>query len=680
MSAQDQFLNVIDRDEAEARFRAALNLKPLGIERVPLSDALGRVLAHDVVAGVDVPSFDRSNFDGFAVRASDTFGASELQPRTVKLLPHSIDAGALAQMELRPGEAATIATGGMVPRGADAIVMVEHAETAAGLCDAGSPPRMVRKSPDPCVVRGSPDPALMDRQLVIRKAVTPGFGISFAGTDIARGETVLRIGTHITSRETGVLAAIGETEVDVWREPRVAIISTGNELIAPGETMRPPHVFDSNAQILADSVRELGGLPRCLGIVRDDATALRDKLRAALAESDVVLLSGGTSKGQGDLCYRVVAELQDPGIVAHGVALKPGKPICLAASSGKPVVILPGFPTSAIFTFHEFVAPVICLLAGRQLDSDELVSARLAVKVNSEIGRTEYALVNLVHSETGLVAYPMGKGSGSVTTFSRADGFITIGRHTEIVETGQQVGVRTIGRGLRIADLVVIGSHCVGLDYLLSELQKRGIKSKLITVGSTAGLEAVRRGECDLAGIHLLDPKTGKYNRPFLTDSMILLKGYGRRQGIVYRRGDNRFESRSMDEIIAMLCGAPDPASSIQHPASSPMMVNRNQGSGTRVLIDELLAGARPPGYAVQASNHNAVAAAVAQGRADWGMAIESVARASDLIFVPYKDEQYDFVIPKARRERPAMKAFAALLAEQSTVKRFAELGFNVSS
>jgi putative molybdopterin biosynthesis protein len=324
----------------------------------------------------------------------------------------------------------------------------------------------------------------------------------------------------------------------------VAIISTGNELIAPGEIMRAPHVYDSNAQILADSVRELGGLPRFLGIVRDDVGALRQKLHMALAESDVVLLSGGTSKGQGDLCYRIVAELTDPGIVAHGVALKPGKPICLAVSGGKAVVILPGFPTSAIFTFHEFVAPVISALcgqnavaprparlghiAGSSCSGEDRISARLAVKLNSEIGRTEYALVNLIQADDGLVAYPMGKGSGSVTTFSRADGFITIGRHTEIVEAGQQVEVRSIGRRLRIADLVVIGSHCVGLDYLVSQLQQRGYISKLITVGSTAGLEAVRRGECDLAGIHLLDPKTGEYNRPFLTDGMILIKGYGR--------------------------------------------------------------------------------------------------------------------------------------------------------
>ncbi len=636
MASQEQFLNVIDRDEAERRFRAVLALQPLGIEQVSLAEALGRVLATDVASRVDTPSFDRSNFDGFAVHAADTFGAGELAPRYLKLRSGAIDAGTLANFEVGIGEAVAIATGGMVPRGADAILMVEHTDLDEG-------------------------------QLVVRKAVTPGFGVAFAGTDIATGETVLRVGTLVTSRETGVLAAIGEPEVTVWRQPRVAIISTGNELIAPGETMRPPSVFDSNGQILADSVRELGGNPRLWGIVRDDTETLRQKLHAALAESDVVLLSGGTSKGLGDLCYRVVAELTDPGIVAHGVALKPGKPICLAASGGKPVVILPGFPTSAVFTFHEFVAPVISMLAGRRRETRELISARLAVKMNSEVGRTEYLLVNLVRSDTGLVAYPMGKGSGSVTAFSRADGFVTIGRHTEIVDAGEQVQVRPIGQDLVIADLVVIGSHCVGLDFLLSKLQQQSITSKLITVGSSAGLEAVRRGECDLAGIHLFDPQSGEYNRPFLTGEMVLIRGYGRSQGIVYRRGDLRFEQKTIDEIAPMLTVD-----------SSCLMVNRNHGSGTRILIDGLLAGARPNGYAIQASNHNAVAAAVAQGRADWGLAIQSVARSNDLGFLPYKDEQYDIVTTKSRLGRPAVKAFLELLTDEATRWHLAQLGFCV--
>ncbi|MDB5389704.1 MAG: molybdenum cofactor synthesis domain protein [Planctomycetaceae bacterium] len=639
MSQQEQFLDVIDRDEAEKRFRAALSLVPLGEKEIPTTEGLGRVLARDVLAHVDVPSFDRANYDGFAVRAHDTFGASEMSPRTVRLQAEFLDAGTPATGFLAAGEAITIATGGMVPRGADAILMIEHSE-------------------------------VKQNELFIRRSVTPGFGIAFAGTDIARGETVLRAGAVLTSRETGVLAAIGEHRIFVWRRPRVAIISTGNEIISPGEPMRPAGVYDSNSQVLADAVRELGGAPRCWGIVRDEVTVLRSMLQAALAESDLVLLSGGTSKGKGDLCYRVVDELTDPGIVVHGVALKPGKPLCLAVTGGKPVAILPGFPTSAIFTFHEFVAPVIRLFGGRPAASQETISATMAMKTNSEIGRTEYLLVGLVKTERGLSAFPMGKGSGSVTTFSRADGFVTIPRHTEIVEAGQEVRVRLIGQGLQIADLIVIGSHCVGLDFLLSQLQRRQITSKLLTVGSSAGLLAAKRGECDIAGIHLLDPESGTYNSPFLSDAVDLVKGYGRLQGILFRRDDARFEGKSLVEILQLVT---DP----EH--ANCVMVNRNQGSGTRILIDRLLAGKKPNGYAVQPSNHNAVAAAIAQGRADWGLAIESVAKANGLGFLPYQEECYDFVIPKSRRDRPAVRAFLELLGHETTQRKLAELGFRVT-
>jgi len=542
---------------------------------------------------------------------------------------------------IHAGKAVLIATGGMVPRGADAVVMIEHAEAR-------------------------------DRELRIARAVTAGSGISFAGTDITAGETVLRRGRLLTSRDTGVLAAIGVTKVNVWRKPVVAILSTGDEIIAPGEPMQPSKVYDSNSQVLADAVRELGGEPMRLGITHDDVVALRERLRHAIEVSDLVLLSGGTSKGAGDVSYRVVAELNDPGIVAHGVALKPGKPICLAATGGRAVVVLPGFPTSAIFTFHEFVAPVVRMLAGRGSEERTVVPARLAVKVNSEIGRTEYLLVGLVETpnqETPLAAYPMGQGSGSVTTFSRADGFATIGRHEEIVPAGTIVHVQLLGRELQLADLVVIGSHCIALDYLLGELQRQGVRSKFLAVGSTAGLDAAKRGECDVAGVHLLDPKTNEYNRPFLTPELELVSGYGRLQGLVFRPGDARFEGRSAQDAIA---------SAIADPTC--LMVNRNQGSGTRALIDRLLAGAKPPGakpqgYAVQPRNHNAVAAAVVQGRADWGMTLDTIARNAGLGFLPVQAEQYDFIVPTSRANRPGVIAFKKLLQQSSTRDALVLLG-----
>ncbi len=456
--------------------------------------------------------------------------------------------------------------------------------------------------------------------------------------------------------------------------------------------------------MLADAVRELGGEPWRLGIVRDEYGALRDALHRAIADADIVLLSGGTSKGAGDISYRVVAELTDPGIVAHGVALKPGKPICLAATKGTPVVVLPGFPTSAIFTFHEFVAPVLAAIAGRSPAGRNQIEATLAVRVNSEIGRTEYLLVGLVETtdatpdtgdartgdaETGiegstsiprepgsgprladssgrvsLAAYPMGQGSGSVTTFSRADGFTRIGRHHEIVPAGSVVTVQLLGRELRLADLVSIGSHCIGLDYLLGELHRRGIRSKFLAVGSLAGVEAAARGECDVAGVHLLDPATGEYNTPFLRTGLELVRGYGRLQGIVFRRGDRRFEGRAAGDAIA---------SALADPAC--MMVNRNQGSGTRALIERLLGGARPPGYAIQPRTHNAVAAAVAQHRADWGVTLDTIADRAGLGFIAVQPEQYDFIVPGVRAARPAVQAFRSLLADPATRDALARLG-----
>jgi putative molybdopterin biosynthesis protein len=642
MARQEQFLHVVDRDEAERRFREAIHLAPLGIETLPLGAALGRVLAADVVSPVDVPSFDRSNVDGYALVAENTFGASEEIPRDILLGSEVIHTGIEPGTVVQSGLALSIATGGMVPRGADAVVMVEHAD-------------------------------VLDGTLKVFRAVTPGSNVSFAGTDIVAGETVLRHRQLLTSRDTGVLAAIGVATVDVWRKPIVAIISTGDEIIAPGEPMRPSMVYDSNTQILADAVRELGGEPLRLGITPDDADALRARVRSALDQADIVLLSGGTSKGEGDISYRVVGELLNPGIVAHGVALKPGKPICLAASDGKPVVVLPGFPTSAIFTFNEFVAPVIRVLSGRAPEERATVSATLAVKVNSEIGRTEYLLVGLVPAydeaaeRVSLAAYPMGQGSGSVTTFSRADGFATIGRHEEIVEAGARVEVQLLGPTLQLADLVVIGSHCIGLDYLLGALQRSGVRSKFLAVGSMAGLDAAKRLECDVAGIHLLDPPTNTYNRPFLTPAIELVPGYGRVQGVVFRRGDSRFEGRSARDAFAAA-----------RPDTGCVMVNRNQGSGTRALIDRLLDGARPAGYAVQPRNHNAVAAAVVQGRADWGVTLDTIARHAGLGFLPLHEEQFDFVVPRARANRPGVVAFKKLLQDPETRAALQRLGMKI--
>jgi putative molybdopterin biosynthesis protein len=557
------------------------------------------------------------------------------------------------------GTVSVIATGGMVPRGADAVLMVEYTD--------------VREE------RG-------ELTIEVHRAVSPGEAIAGAAGDIAHGEMVLRAGQVLTSREIGVLAAVGLAEVWVWRKPRVAIFSTGDELIAPGsigpgEVARPGAVFDSNGAILAAAVEELGGVAVPLGIARDEEAVLERLLQKAL-ESDMVLLSGGTSKGAGDLAARVVGRLRNPGIVVHGVALKPGKPICLAVSDGKPVVILPGFPTSAIFTFHEFVAPVIRAFAGLGPERRDTVRARLPLRVGSERGRTEYVLVSLVESAGApsgagsgnaslsaagarLAAYPISKGSGSVTAFGHADGFFSIGPETEVMAAGSEVEVSMIGARHKVADLVMIGSHCAGLELLIGKLAAEGLAVRALNLGSTAGLAAAQRGECDIAGIHLMDPETGEYNRPFVTEGLEWIAGYGRLQGIVFRRGDARFEGRTAETAVSGVVAD-----------SGCLMVNRNAGSGTRIVIDRLLKGARPEGYSKQAKTHHAVAVAVAQGVADWGVAIDTVARLYGLGFLPLQAERYDFVVPANRLHRVPVQRFLALLREPSVRAELDDLGF----
>jgi putative molybdopterin biosynthesis protein len=714
VSEQRQFLNVVDGDEARARWWAAASPRPLPTETVALARLRGRVLAEAVAAPCDVPGFDRSNVDGYALQAADSYGASEAAPRRLPLRPELLACGVAPTLDLQPGEAVAIATGGVIPRGADAVVMVEDTEVEAGV-------------------------------LLVRRPVAPGGMISFAGSDITRGEVVLRPGVTLGARETGVLAAIGRAAAIVHRRPRVGVLSTGDEIVAPGEPLAPGQIHDCNQTLLADACEELGAEALRLGIAPDDGPALTAALHAALARCDLLLLSGGTSKGAGDLSFGAVAGLPGPtpgapAICVHGVALKPGKPLCLAATAVGPrvvpIAVLPGFPTSALFTFHEFVAPLLRALAGLPPDQGEALPARLAHDINSERGRREYVLVQLLappdlspgtpthsphlspetstHSphlspETpadpphlspgtpaapphlspgtpgpGLanpqqeppqpvptdrlpIALPIGKGSGSVTAFCRADGFIAVPRQQERLDAGEVVRVERSGPGGRPPDLLVIGSHCTGLELIADLLHAAGLRVQLIAQGSQGGLAAASRGHCDIAPIHLVDPSTGVYNRGFVPEGCVLAPGYGRMQGLVTRQGDLR---------LTVLAGPALPPAVL---APELRMVNRNRGSGTRLLIDELLAPlrpARPAGYTHEARSHAGVVTCVAQGRADWGVAIASAAAPLGLRFVPIREERYDFVIPAARRARPAVQAFLAALADPALRARLRAAGF----
>jgi putative molybdopterin biosynthesis protein len=634
---QEQFLEVVSAAEARRRFEACIDRSLLPGESVSLAAALSRVLAADVIAPVDAPPFDRSNVDGFAVRAVDVAGASDGAPRRLTLNAEVVACGVAPAVEVRPGTATAIATGGVIPRGADAVVMIEHTE----------------------LIEDNAAPAIE-----VRRAVTSGQFVSYAGSDIARGETLLRKGARLGSREIGMLAACGLAVIEVVRRPRVAVLSTGDELVEPGRPLKPAGVYDSNGAILAAAIAEAGGEPVPCGAFADDEAVLERAMRDALASCDMIVLSGGTSKGAGDLSHRVVSRLGPPGILVHGVALKPGKPLCLAVIGDKPLVVLPGFPTSAIFTFHAFVAPLIRARAGLAPEAAHTVQARVPVRITSELGREEFVLVALVAGDDGPIAFPTAKGSGAVTAFSQADGFLVIDALAAATDADATAAVTLIGEAARAPDLVIMGSHDVALDAVVDALAERGFAVRTIAVGSLGGVAAVGRGECDVAPVHLVDPATGVYNKHLVGDGLALARGWRRMQGFVFRPGDARFEGQTA--AAALKAAVVDPA---------VLMVNRNTGSGTRVLIDSLLGGARPAGYANQPRSHNAVAAAIAGGRADWGLAIEPVARLYGLAFLPVAPEEYDFLLRDDRRKRPAVQAFLEILRDAGTRSRIRASG-----
>ena len=634
-SEQDQFLTILSREDALARFEAALFPRAVPREKRPLADALGCPLADDVMAPIDVPPFDRSNVDGFAVRSADLAAAGEASPVRVMLNDEVIACGTAPTRPVLSGTATPIATGGPVPRGADAIVMVEHTQPAG------------------------------HRAIEIRRAASPGQFVSYAGSDIARGEVLLRAGTIIGSREIGMLAACGIAQVSVACRPHVAIMSTGDELVQPGQPLRPAAIYDTNGAIVTAAVSENGGEARFFGAIPDDEAQLESAMRKALQASDMLVLSGGTSKGAGDVSHRIIGRLGKPGIIAHGVALKPGKPLCLAVCDGKPVIILPGFPTSAMFTFHDMIVPVLRRMAGLPPRSDASVNARVPVRIASELGRTEFVMVSLVEGTDGLIAYPTGKGSGAITSFAQADGFLRIDALADQMPAGSDAEVTLFTPHVRVPDLVIVGSHCTGLDLVTAPLAHAGVVVRSIAVGSLGGLAAAKRGECDFAPIHLFDENTETYNMPYLSDGLELVPGWRRMQGIVFRKGDRRFEGLSAEHAVRAALA--DPAC---------IMVNRNQGAGTRILIDRLLGGARPDGYWNQPRSHNAVAAAVAQHRADWGMTIAPVAHASNLGFIAFAEEHYDFALVTARKQRPAVQAFLDALASEQGRAALQQAGF----
>ena len=410
------FRKLLSFDEAKQLLRQTFSAKPVGVEQVSISRVHDRVLAQDVVAPMNIPPFTRSIVDGYAVKAVDTFGASENKPVSLMFCGH-VAIGESPNVVVENGLVAEIVTGAPLPEGADSVVMVEY----------------TTRQKD---------------NVFVHRPVSIGENLMAAGSDIRKSETVLKKGRFLASREIGVLAAIGLTEVTVYKRPKVAVLSTGSEVVEPGKVLSPGKIYDINAHTLSAAVLESGGEPINLGIIPDKKDKLTKALKNALSSADAVITSGGVSVGPKDFTPQVVDSLGKPGVIISGVAVKPGKPITIASVDGKPVFSMPGNPTSSLFMFNVFVRPILVKLAGRTEEELPTLKALAAKKMFPARGRRTFVMVNLAYDKAGtLLVSPVPTGlSGAITTLAKADGFVEISEKQQFVDAGTEVDVYLFGK------------------------------------------------------------------------------------------------------------------------------------------------------------------------------------------------------------------------------------------
>ncbi len=405
------FRRLLTLEEARKAIYQNFEVKPLGVEEIPLLEAYNRVLAEDVTSPLDIPPFNRSTVDGYAVKSADTFGAEENHPIKLKLCG-TVTVGEMPKIAVEHGTAAEIMTGAPIPEGADAVVMAEYTELKNG-------------------------------EIYVYSAVAKDENVMKAGSDIRKGETVLKKGQLLGAREIGAIAAVGLSKVKVYMVPRVAVLSTGAEVTEPGKPLLPGKIYDINAYSLSTAISESGGKPLYMGVFPDDAFEIEKALKKALASADMVITSGGVSVGPKDVIPKTLGSLGKPGLIVCGITIKPGKPTTIAVINGKLVFSLPGHPTSALFIFHLLARPIIEGLAGREPEKAYTVKALASTRMFPAKGRRTFIMVKLKEDKAKrLFADPVPTGlSGAITTLVNADGFIEIPENQQFIDEGEEVTV-----------------------------------------------------------------------------------------------------------------------------------------------------------------------------------------------------------------------------------------------
>ncbi len=603
MRGNKSYLNCLDRRQAQDMWLQKLTERGYfenpPTEMMAVETSLGRVTAACVYARQSVPHYNGAAMDGIAVLAQDTFGAQETAPKRLAVL-----SGAKPFV---PGCCYIIDTGDPLPAGTNAVVMIE-------------------------------DVHLVDGEAEIMAAAAPWQHVRIIGEDIVANELVVLEHHVITPVDIAALLAAGVETVGVVKRPKVAILPTGDEIVATSKELKPGKILDVNSHMLAAAVTEWGAEPVRSAIVKDDASALKRAIFASLQVNDMVVVNAGTSAGTEDYTADVLAELGE--ILVHGVAIKPGKPVILGICQDKPVVGLPGYPVAAMLTAELFIRDILFSRQRLPVPETDEIEATLVKQLPSSIGVEEYIRVSVGNVQGKTVAAPLSRGAGLISSLTKAQGIISVGTAVSGLSAAATVPVRLLRKSRPQNTILAVGSHDLALELLGVALRRRlaNVSLSCANVGSMGGIMAIRNNEAHIAGVHMLDEKTGRYNvayaEKFLSNVAWKLVHLAKReQGLIVMPGNPKGIAGLADLI------RPDVA-----------YVNRQRGSGTRMLLDfELekaaVSGSRIAGYEKEVGTHMAVAASIAAGTADAGLGVQAAALALGLDFIPVAQEQYDLLL-----------------------------------
>ncbi len=598
-------------------------------EEVPAADSLGRVTAAPVFARFSAPTYHSAAMDGVAVLAADTYGTTERNPRTLKM----------------EEKAWWVNTGQAIPGGCDSVIMVEKIHQVD------------------------------EAHIEIRSPAYPWQHIRKVGEDIVATQLLLPQNHTIRSYDVGALIASGVFSLQVRQRPKVAIIPTGSELIHHGDVTDPRdiqknQILEYNTLILASLVRECRGVPVIYDIVPDSEEDIRDVLTQAIdSDADLVIINAGSSAGSKDYTANIIGELGE--VLVHGVAMMPGKPTILGMVKDKPVVGNPGYTVSATLSFQQFVRPLLHRLQGLSLPRTKTIRVRPSRDIPSKLGIEEFLRVNIGKVGDRFVATPLARAAGSITTLTRAEGILRIPSLSEGVTQEEEVEAELLVEEQEILNtLVIIGSHDITIDIISDEIRRMGhdIRISSGNVGSLGGLLALRKGICHLAGSHLLDTETNEYNISYVKK---YLKGTKVTMVHLVER----------DQGLIVAKGNPKGIKGLEDLAQGDIsFVNRQAGSGTRILLDYTLAQLELPseaimGYDHEEFTHMAVAVDILSGTADCGVGIYAAAKALDLDFIPMAREQYDLIIPSTSMEQPGIQVLMKTIGSQNFRDRVLALG-----